>query len=213
MLYDSDELVTNENGAKQSAIAVRFDLVPAKALAEVAHVLDHGAKKYGVENWRGIETEDNLNHALRHAYAFLASREPYQDGYGKPAGEIEELSHAACRIMFALEQAIERKQKLELESSVKANEPAKPEAVASLLFLLKDIEALQPPDSILCATQDVRLSLEKDSSSLCPFLIVLDNVFDVQLNYFSSDNTMYDRILNLKLRLNELGLELGCSLA
>lgn len=96
---------------------------------------------------------------------------------------------------------------------MKANEPAKPEAVASLLFLLADIEALQPPYSVASALEDVRISLEKDPSGLCPFLIVLDNVFDVQLNYFSSDNTMYDRILNLKLRLNELGLELGCSLA
>lgn len=82
---------TNERGGSQSDIPVRFDLIDAKALFEMAKVLDHGARKYGADNWRLIEIKDHLNHALMHIYAWLAGDRTD-----------DHLSHALCRITFAL---------------------------------------------------------------------------------------------------------------
>lgn len=82
---------TNEKGGSQSDIPVRFDLIDAKAMFEMAKVLDHGARKYGENNWRLISVEDHLNHALMHIFAYLAGDETD-----------EHLSHILCRATFAL---------------------------------------------------------------------------------------------------------------
>lgn len=88
--------VTNQNGGKQSSSPYRMDLLPPKALLEIAKVLKHGADKYGADNWRQIVVADHLNHALVHIHAFLAGDS--QDDH---------LEHAACRMLFALEVAID----------------------------------------------------------------------------------------------------------
>lgn len=80
------------NGAKQSDSPYRLDLIPPKALLNTAAILKQGAVKYGENNWRGLSVEDNLNHALVHIYAYLASDR--QDDH---------LGHALCRMMFAKE--------------------------------------------------------------------------------------------------------------
>jgi hypothetical protein len=61
----------------------------------MAEVLDHGAKKYGANNWRLIPVEDHLNHLLMHVYAFLAGDR-----------SDDHLSHALCRATFALGVAL-----------------------------------------------------------------------------------------------------------
>lgn len=82
---------TNSSGGSQSDIPVRFDLIDAKALFEMAKVLDHGAKKYGENNWRLIGVKDHLNHLLMHTYAYLSGDKTD-----------EHLSHILCRATFAL---------------------------------------------------------------------------------------------------------------
>jgi hypothetical protein len=89
--YDTDETQVNEKGGKQSKFVTRLDLVPAKAIREVGVVLHHGANKYGIDNWRLIEAREHLSHALQHCYAYL----------DKPS--TEDLSHAATRLLMALE--------------------------------------------------------------------------------------------------------------
>lgn len=84
-------MTTNEKGGRQSDIPVRFDLIDGKALFEMAKVLDHGAKKYGENNWRQIDIFDHLNHLLMHTYAYLS---------GDTTDE--HLSHILCRATFAL---------------------------------------------------------------------------------------------------------------
>jgi hypothetical protein len=81
----------NEKGGAQSDVDVRFDLIDARAMFEMAKVLDHGAKKYGANNWRKIDIEDHLNHLLMHTYAYLAGDETD-----------DHLSHILCRATFAL---------------------------------------------------------------------------------------------------------------
>ncbi len=85
-------IVTNEVGAKQSAVPYRCDLLPARATLAVAGVLHEGAVKYGDDNWKGIPVREHLNHALTHILAYLASDR--QD---------QHLEHAACRLLMAVE--------------------------------------------------------------------------------------------------------------
>jgi hypothetical protein len=85
-------VVTNELGAKQSATQYRMDLLPPLAILAVAEVLKQGAEKYGDNNWRNIPVSDHLNHAIIHAYAYLAGDK--QDSH---------LEHFACRALMALE--------------------------------------------------------------------------------------------------------------
>lgn len=84
------EVVTNEKGGHQSKLPVRFDLIPAVELFEVAKVLSEGAEKYGEYNWQKIPTRDHINHALSHNYAFLA---------GDTSDD--HITHAICRLLFA----------------------------------------------------------------------------------------------------------------
>lgn len=84
--------ITNEKGAKQSALPFRCDLLPAKATLAVAKVLAAGAAKYGDGNWHGIPVNDHINHAMTHIFAHLA---------GDTSDD--HLDHAACRMLMALE--------------------------------------------------------------------------------------------------------------
>lgn len=88
-------ITVNEKGGGQSSVPVRFDLIDGKALFNMAHVLDEGAKKYGDNNWRQIDVEDHLNHLIMHAYAYLSGDR-----------SDEHLSHIMCRAMFAQAVAI-----------------------------------------------------------------------------------------------------------
>lgn len=83
--------ITNDQGGSQSLIPVRFDLIDAKALFEMAKVLHTGAEKYGEDNWRLISVNDHINHGIMHAYAYLAGDK-----------SDEHLSHLLCRATFAL---------------------------------------------------------------------------------------------------------------
>lgn len=84
--------VTNEHGGKQSDSQHRCDLLPARAVLAIAKVLNEGSRKYGDNNWRRIPRREHLNHALTHLFALLA--DDAQDDH---------LSHAACRLLFAME--------------------------------------------------------------------------------------------------------------
>lgn len=89
-----DEIHTNDKGGRQSKLSVRFDLIPAYSLKIVAQILAVGAVKYGVSNWKLIDTEDHINHAINHLYLFLS-------------GDTTEnhLGNACCRCLFALYSA------------------------------------------------------------------------------------------------------------
>lgn len=84
------ETVTLGNGAKQARILGRFDLIPFEVWQNVAMVLEMGAAKYGVDNWRGIPYEDHVNHLMYHAGKSLTN-DTSED----------HLIHAICRAMFA----------------------------------------------------------------------------------------------------------------
>jgi len=87
------EVIINEQGGKQSKCIGRADLLPALSLIAVSKILDDGAVKYGIDNWRKIDSRSHLNHAMLHILAYLA-------------GDIQDdhLGHATCRMMMAHEQ-------------------------------------------------------------------------------------------------------------
>lgn len=82
---------TNANGGKQSTTPYRFDLLDAPAMFQLAAIAGKGAAKYGVSNWRKIDTRSHLNHALIHVFAYLAGDKSE-----------DHLEHAFCRMMFAV---------------------------------------------------------------------------------------------------------------
>jgi len=88
-----DETETLANGAKQSKLAERCDLLPPEATLAVAAVFGYGAGKYGDTNWHGIPVRSHLNHALRHVFQFLAGDDTE-----------DHLEHAACRMLMALQK-------------------------------------------------------------------------------------------------------------
>lgn len=90
-----ETVLTNDNGGSQSYTGTRYDLLPYSALDSIAQVLYSGAIKYGDDNWKRIPTYEHLNHALRHLVRFGLT------------GDTEELSHGACRALFALTIHIE----------------------------------------------------------------------------------------------------------
>jgi len=85
--------VDPDTGSKQSSLPYRCDLLPARAILSVSTVLAHGANKYGEFNWVPISVKSHINHALTHVFAFLAGDE-----------SDDHLSHAACRLIMALER-------------------------------------------------------------------------------------------------------------
>lgn len=90
--------VTNERGGKQSASPYAFYLTDPIAMFKLAEVLAQGAEKYERDNWRKIDTEAHLNHALQHIYAYMAKDD--QDNH---------LEHAFCRLMMAVATQEEEK--------------------------------------------------------------------------------------------------------
>jgi hypothetical protein len=81
---------TNERGGKQSDEPYRFDLMDAETMLRVAQVLHEGAAKYGENNWRLIDAEDHINHAILHFYKWMVGDRSE-----------DHLTHATCRAMFA----------------------------------------------------------------------------------------------------------------
>lgn len=100
--FDTNETDVNELGGKQTQLLVRTDLLPPLALLRVSEILYTGAEKYGVDNWRNIDSSDNLNHALTHVLKTMTLvRES-----GREEAVVQELSQATCRMLFALDMLL-----------------------------------------------------------------------------------------------------------
>lgn len=92
---DNPEIEVNELGGKQSKLKERFDFLPPNAVSSCARTIGYGESKYGEGNWKKISILSHINHALGHLFKYLA----------KDKSE-DHLSHAASRLLFALELEI-----------------------------------------------------------------------------------------------------------
>jgi len=81
---------TNNKGGSQSKLTGRSDLLPADVLLRIADVLATGAERHGAENWKLIDADDHLNHALTHIYSYQAGIETGED----------HIIHSLCRLLF-----------------------------------------------------------------------------------------------------------------
>lgn len=76
---EQDKLIEeaeNMKGEKFDTKKTRYDLIPVKALEEVAKVLTHGADKYSDNNWRQVEDAHK-----RYTAAAMRHGELYREGY------------------------------------------------------------------------------------------------------------------------------------
>lgn len=88
-----------EIGKKYDNEKPRTDLLPPRALMEVAKVLGFGAEKYGPDNWKKLEDLQRryTGAALRHIFDHMAGLE-----FDNETG-IDHIAHAICCLLFKLE--------------------------------------------------------------------------------------------------------------
>jgi len=75
----------------------RVDLLPVRALWEIARVFSHGARKYRNYNWmQGTIWSRYYGAALRHMYAYWGKKDNDEES------KMLHLAHAGCCIMILL---------------------------------------------------------------------------------------------------------------
>jgi len=76
----------------------RMALVPSSLATEVAKVMTYGAKKYKVNNWRKVKTQEPYINALERHLAAFKNGETHD-----PESGLSHMSHIACNAAFLLE--------------------------------------------------------------------------------------------------------------
>lgn len=75
-----------------------FDLLPSKALEEVAMVFKHGAIKYSPNNWRkGFIWSRLIAASLRHVFSFNSGEDT------DPETKLSHIAHATACLLMLLE--------------------------------------------------------------------------------------------------------------
>ena len=95
--------MTTYKGIKYDGAKPKMNLLPPKAILEVAKVLTFGAEKYGAENWKELEDLQNryTAGALRHIFAHMDGEQL------DPETGLSHMAHALCCLLFKLEIELE----------------------------------------------------------------------------------------------------------
>lgn len=89
--------MANETAIKFDQGKIRFELLPADVLEEVAKVFTFGATKYGARNWeKGFNYTRIIGSLLRHVFAWTRGEDKDQES------GLSHLAHAICCAMFLL---------------------------------------------------------------------------------------------------------------
>jgi len=101
IITDAPVVVTqqkSEPGTKFDFGKPRMELLPQKALLEIAQVLTFGSRKYEAWNWaKGMSWTRLIGATLRHIAAWSTGETK------DPETGLNHLSHAACDLLFLLE--------------------------------------------------------------------------------------------------------------
>jgi len=94
-------------GVKYDSEKPRMDLLPPRALVEVAKVLSFGASKYAPGNWKRVSDLQAryTAAALRHIADHMIDQNAVDE-----ESHIDTLAHAICCLMFKLEDKLEKDQ-------------------------------------------------------------------------------------------------------
>lgn len=88
---EGGDVVTNEQGGKQSRVDHSFVDLEPEMLLRVTAVLHKERAKYGAKNWRNIPYEDHVNH-IGYYWTLLLEGDTTED----------HLANIICRAMFAM---------------------------------------------------------------------------------------------------------------
>ena len=93
----------SSEGIKYDSAKPKMNLLPPKAIVEVAKVLTFGAQKYDAENWRKLDDLQNryTAGALRHIFAHMDGEKL------DPETGLSHMAHALCCLLFKLEIELE----------------------------------------------------------------------------------------------------------
>ena len=93
----------SSEGIKYDSEKPKMNLLPPKAIVEVAKVLTFGAEKYDAENWRKLDDLQNryTAGALRHIFAHMDGEQL------DPETGLSHMAHALCCLLFKLEIELE----------------------------------------------------------------------------------------------------------
>jgi hypothetical protein len=91
-------VVIAEEGKKFDAGKLRHSLIPPGVLNEVLAVLEHGASKYGDNNW--LHVADSRTRYYDAAHRHLAAW--WEGGWIDEESECHHLAHAVCCLMFLM---------------------------------------------------------------------------------------------------------------
>ena len=107
------DIVTNEQGGKQSKVSYGFHLIDTDAILSLAEVLQYGISRYSRDNWRKIPSEEHFNHMLIHYYAWLSG--DTSDNH---------LGHMFCRAMMLYATAKAEEAEKDKPSTIPAIDPS-----------------------------------------------------------------------------------------
>lgn len=89
-------------GKKYDSDKPRFSLLPEGTMLEIVKVLEHGAKKYGKDNWRSLDNFDE-----RYYNAIMRHLEAWRNGEKiDPDSGLPHLAHIGCSVLFLLSKEL-----------------------------------------------------------------------------------------------------------
>lgn len=100
------------DGRKDDKGKLRYSLVPWRTLEEVVRVLEHGAAKYGADNWRKVPdarrryADAAMRHFVPYLRALIAGEDTADINKDAETG-LHHLAHAVCCLLFLLDLELE----------------------------------------------------------------------------------------------------------